>query len=66
MTKLESVEREIQAFSPSELAAFRTWFHEFDAATWDRQLEQDVDAGKLDQLATRALQSLESEECTEL
>ncbi len=66
MTKLESVEREVQAFSPSELAAFRRWFHKFDAAAWDRQLEQDIDAGKLDQWAARALQSLESEECTEL
>lgn len=66
MTQLESVKREIQTLSPSELAAFRRWFHEFDAAAWDRQLEQDVDAGKLDQLAARALQSLESEECAEL
>lgn len=38
-----------------ELAAFRQWFAEFDAAAWDCQFETDVKAGKLDALAERAL-----------
>jgi hypothetical protein len=42
------VEREVESLSASELAAFRKWFHEFDAAAWDRQIEEDVQAGKLD------------------
>ncbi len=45
MNKLEKIERDIQEFSPAELAAFRKWFQEFDAAAWDRQIEEDIQAG---------------------
>ena len=38
-----------------ELANFREWFAEFDAAEWDRQIEEDVGSGKLDRLADAAL-----------
>jgi len=37
-----------------ELAQFRAWFLEFDWAAWDRQLEADIQAGKLDRLAQEA------------
>jgi hypothetical protein len=36
------------------LAVFRCWFAEFDAAAWDRQLEADLTAGKLDALLKEA------------
>jgi hypothetical protein len=36
------------------LAEFRRWFAEFDAAAWDRQLEADATAGKLDALLAEA------------
>ncbi|MCG3112563.1 MAG: hypothetical protein MCM46_12180 [Candidatus Manganitrophus sp. SB1] len=48
MSKIEQIEKEIQALTPEELAAFRKWFLEFDAAIWDRQIEEDVRTGKLD------------------
>lgn len=38
-----------------DLARFRKWFAEYDAAAWDRQLEQDVKAGRLDALGREAL-----------
>jgi len=34
---------------------FREWFLAYDWEVWDRQLEQDVAAGKLDALAEKAL-----------
>ena len=55
MEKVEKIEREVQEFSPQELARFRQWFAAFDAEAWDRQFEEDVAAGKLDVLADRAL-----------
>ena len=58
MDKIEKIGREIREFSPSELAAFRKWFHDFDAEAWDRQIEEDVQAGKLDALAEAALKTL--------
>jgi hypothetical protein len=38
-----------------DLARFRKWFVEYDAAAWDRQLESDAAAGKLDASAREAL-----------
>jgi hypothetical protein len=55
MGNVEKIEQDVQALSPEELAQFRAWFLEYDWAAWDRQLERDVQAGKLDQLADRAL-----------
>jgi hypothetical protein len=55
MGKVENLEQQIQALSPEELAQFRAWFLEFDWAAWDRQIEQDVRAGRLDGLAEKAL-----------
>jgi hypothetical protein len=55
MSKVESIEREIRGLTPSELAAFRRWFLEFDAQVWDRQIEKDVRTGRLDKLAKEAL-----------
>ena len=55
MGKVENIEQQIQALSPEELAQFRAWFLEFDWAVWDRQIERDVRAGRLDGLAEKAL-----------
>jgi hypothetical protein len=55
MTHVERLEREIAALSPGELAEFRRWYAEFDAALWDRRIEADAEAGALNQLADEAL-----------
>ena len=55
MSKVKSIEQEIKALTPSELAAFRRWFFEFDGQVWDRQIAEDVQKGKLDKLAEEAL-----------
>jgi len=66
MTRVETLEREVQDLSPEELAAFRAWFAEYDWQVWDRQLEADVAAGKLDRLAAEALAEHERGESTQL
>ena len=66
MRKIEKIEHEIQGLSPSELAAFRRWFREFDAEAWDRQIEEDIKAGKLDALGNAALKSFEAGKCSEI
>ncbi len=55
MTKIQRLEKEIEELTSSELAAFRKWFQEYDAAVWDEQIEQDAIAGKLDRLAEKAI-----------
>ena len=66
MNRVEQIEAEIRRMSSEELARFRAWFAEFDAKAWDRQLEQDVLAGKLDGLAERALRDHQAGNSTEL
>ncbi len=55
MGKIEALENEVRHLSPDELAEFRQWFLAFDAEAWDRQIEADAKAGKLDALAAQAL-----------
>ena len=54
MPELKALEEAVEALDPSALAEFRRWFAEFGAAAWDRQLEADLTAGKLDALLTEA------------
>lgn len=55
MTKLEKIEQEIAKLSPAEVAKLAEWFADFHADLWDRQIEADATAGRLDTLADRAL-----------
>ena len=57
MDRISDLERQVQSLSPDELASFRRWFAEFDAAAWDRQFEADVKGGKLDAFGERARQA---------
>jgi len=66
MKNVEVIEKQVEALSLEELTAFRAWFLEFDAATWDRQLEEDARGGKLDALVDEAIQDQKSGKCTEL
>lgn len=52
---LSDLENAVLSLSNDELARFRAWFVEFDAEAWDRQIEDDIRAGKLDALADEAL-----------
>ena len=55
MTKVEKIEQDIRSLNRDELLAFRRWFRQYDSNEWDRQIEEDVRAGKLDRLAEEAL-----------
>ncbi|MCI0360246.1 MAG: hypothetical protein L0211_17350 [Planctomycetaceae bacterium] len=66
MSTVQDIEQAIRRLPPQDLAALRAWFAEFDAEVWDRQLEADVKAGRLDALAEEALRSLKAGQCTDL
>lgn len=66
MSKVEMIERQIEELSPEDLAIFRAWYASFDAQAWDEQFTVDVEAGKLDSLADRALQAHEAGQSTKL
>ena len=56
MTTVEEIEEAVAALPPDKLARFRTWFEEFEAARFDRQIERDARSGKLDALAAPAVE----------
>jgi hypothetical protein len=66
MSTVEEIERAIQQLPPDKLTEFRAWFAAFDAEVWDREFEEDVHSGRLDQLAEEALKDLDEGRCTDL
>lgn len=58
MNTVQEIKQAVERLDPSALAEFRAWFTTFDADAWDRQIERDVDAGKLNVLAAEALADL--------
>ena len=66
MSNLLEIERAVSQLTEEELVAFRGWFEKFDTEVWDRQIEEDVAAGRLDKLAQQAIQHLREGRCTDL
>ena len=66
MSNVEKLEQDVLALSSAELDAFRKWFIEFDAEAWDRQIEEAIQAGKLDALTDQGVQSFHSGTCSPL
>lgn len=63
MSAIEELEAAVQRLSPEDRAAFRAWYAEFDASEWDRQVEADVAAGRLDWLIDEALADRQAGRC---
>ncbi len=55
MTKLEKIQESVEALSDKELRRLSEWLDELRAQRWDRQIEEDAKAGRLDKLADQAL-----------
>ncbi len=66
MSRVENLAGQVKELTAEELRAFREWFIQFDADVWDRQVESDVQDGKLDGLAARALRDYKAGRATEL
>ena len=55
MTKLEKIEQDIETLSQADVGKLADWLEEYKADLWDRQIDTDAKAGKLDKLAEQAL-----------
>jgi hypothetical protein len=55
MTTVDEIERAVSKLPPEELAAFRAWFEQFEAAQFDERIVRDVSAGRLDAIAEDAV-----------
>jgi hypothetical protein len=47
---VRDIETAITQLSAHEVAKLADWFAEYQAQLWDRQIEEDLDAGRLDRL----------------
>ena len=63
---LQELEKAVIGLSRDELDAFSQWFEEFMADAWDRQIEADALAGRLDTAAKQADDDFEAGRCTPL
>ena len=66
MIDIEEIKQAVTHLPPEDLAAFRKWYQEYDARTWDKQFEGDVKSSKLDSLAQRAVNALKAGKCKKL
>jgi len=55
MNSVEEIKFAVTQLPTEQLAQFRQWFLEKEADDWDRQIESDIKAGKLDFLVYEAL-----------
>ena len=66
MSTLEELEKAVAGLPAEDLARFRAWFAEFDAARFDQRIERDALAGTLDRFAERALEDYQKGRAREL
>ena len=63
---VEELEAAIASLSPEDLARLTDWFENFVADQWDRQIEADILAGRLDAPGRKANEDFEAGRCTPL
>jgi hypothetical protein len=55
MTKLQLIQAEIETLASDEFIYLKNWINELDDQQWEKQIEDDSNAGKLDFLIEEAL-----------
>jgi hypothetical protein len=66
MKSIEEIESAIKSLPPEDLTRFRKWYDEFETDRWDRKIEEDVRAGRLEKPSDQAVKDLHEGRCTEL
>ena len=57
MTTADEIKQAVLSLPEAEYAKIMDWFHELAEDAWDRQIEEDVLAGRVDTLAAEALEA---------
>ena len=66
MSKMEELEKAIDALPEEEYIQLRQWFSEKDWHKWDQQIAADSKSGKLDFLLQEALEAKSKNKLREL
>jgi hypothetical protein len=57
---VKQIERAITQLSAKELAELVSWLEEYNAQVWDKRIEEDLEAGRLDALLAEADEEYEA------
>lgn len=63
---LQELEAAVSLLPDVELNAFARWFEEYLADAWDRKIEADAKAGRLEEAGRRADADFDAGNCTPL
>ncbi len=63
-TTIEDLQTAVAQLRAEELERFSHWFEEFLAEQWDRRIEADILAGRLEAGGRRAEEEFEAGRCT--
>jgi len=63
---VEELQTAVSDLRNEKLERFSCWFEEYLADRWDRQIEADILAGRLDAAGRRADEDFEAGRCTPL
>ncbi|TAH51561.1 MAG: hypothetical protein EYC68_09325 [Chloroflexota bacterium] len=66
MMNVKEIESAIAELDQEAVWELAKWFEEFQAELWDKEIEEDILAGRLDALADEALRDLDEGRVTDL
>ena len=66
MSTVQEIETAIQKLKPKEIREVGDWLDELREDLWDRQIDADIKAGRLDKLADQALEDYRAGHCKPL
>lgn len=58
MSTVEEIERAVAQLAPADFARLAAWMNRRQADDWDRQIEADAQAGRLDRFVDEAFADL--------
>lgn len=60
---ITEIQTAVKQLSQDELAEFLEWLDNFQESLWDKQIEEDLKAGKLDSLIQQAEKAFNEGKC---
>ena len=66
MASIAEIQEAILSLPSEEYVQLRQWFTELDWEMWDREIEADLEAGRLDSLIAEAVEAKENSTLQEI
>ena len=54
MIELQELENEVKNLPKQDFNQFRNWFLDYENSNWDKEIEEDIYSGKLDDIMNNA------------